>query len=160
MNSIITQLTVTENITLITLDKIPADHLQVANIFDALGQSKLNLDMISQTPPYKGYVSISFTLPDDDLFTAIQTLKAFRVAIPSLRIDINSNNVKLSLFGEKMKVTPGTAAKTMNLLAEAGIDIKLITTSEVDISYLIYTTDQQKAIETISNYYRIEPNFF
>lgn len=156
MKSVITQLTVTEHVTLITLDKIPVDSVQVAKIFEALGKSKVNIDMISQTPPYKGSISLSFTLSDDDLFGAIQTLKSFKTEIPTLRIDINSNNVKLSLFGEEMKSTPGAAAKTMNLLAEAGVDIKLITTSEVDISYLIYHTDRDKAVEQIKNYYQIQ----
>lgn len=153
MDSIITQLTVTENVTLITLHHIPFDIGEIAGIFQAIGDANLNIDMISQTVPYKGIVSLSFTLPDDDLFTAIQTLKKFKSHIPSLRMEINSGNVKLSIFGEAMKHTPGTAAKTMSLLAGARIEIQLITTSEMDISYLIYASDKNRAVRCIKEFF-------
>lgn len=150
MDKIISELTITENITLVTLENIPINDKVIANIFTSLANADLNIDMISQTSPLKGNISISFTLKDDDLFTAIQTLKIYKKDIPNLRIDVNSNNTKLSLYDDNMKFSCGVAAKTMTLLSEANIDIKMITTSEIDISYLIYASDQKIAIKILN----------
>jgi aspartokinase len=150
MDKIISKLTITENVTLVTLANIPINDRIIANIFNSLANANLNIDMISQTSPLKGKINISFTLGDDDLFTAIQTLKTYKKDIPNLRIDVNSNNTKLSLYDNNMKFSCGIAAKTMALLSEANIDIKMITTSEIDISYLIYASDQKKAIRVLN----------
>lgn len=145
MEKFITHLNVTENITSITLINIPVGHDYISRIFTCLAEKKINVDMISQTSPIKGNVNISFTLEDDDLIAAIQTLKTLKNEINSLRIEVNSNNTKFSLYCEKMPTTPGLAAKSMCLLTDNNIEIKMITTSEVDISYLLYASDQEKA---------------
>lgn len=145
MNCPISQMTITENVTLITLIDIPITQKLIAKIFVALAKKEINVDMISQTSPLKGKISLSFTIADSDLFSAIQALKDFKSIVPNLRIEVNSNNSKLSLYGEEMKTTPGTAAQTLEVLCDHNIDIIMITTSEVDISYLIYASDQEKA---------------
>ncbi|PKM95326.1 MAG: amino acid-binding protein [Firmicutes bacterium HGW-Firmicutes-1] len=141
----VTRMSLTENVTLITLIAIPTSQRVLSSIFLSLSKKEINVDMISQTSPLKGTINLSFTIPDSDLFAAIQALKEFKSSIPSLRIEVNSNNTKISLFGEGMRTTPGTAARTMQLLCENSIDIVMITTSEVDISYLIYASDQDIA---------------
>lgn len=151
MNQPITHMTVTENVTLITLISIPTSQRVLAKIFTALAQKNINVDMISQTSPLKGTINLSFTISDSDLFSAIQALKDFKSTIPSLRIEVNSNNTKISLYGEDMKITPGSAAHTMEILCDHEIDIVMITTSEVDISYLIYASDQEKAVALFEN---------
>ncbi|MBC7958232.1 MAG: ACT domain-containing protein [Vallitaleaceae bacterium] len=150
MNNPITHINITENVTLITLIDVPITQNILAKIFLALAQKNINVDMISQTSPLKGIVNLSFTLSDADLFSAIGALKDFKNVIPTLRIEVNSNNTKLSLFGESMKTTPGSAARTMELLGDNNIDIIMITTSEVDISYLIYASDQAKALSVLN----------
>lgn len=151
MDKIISKLNVTQNVTLITLANIPTDNKSIAEIFTSLANENINVDMISQTSPLKGKISISFTLQDDVLFNAIQTLKNYKQDIPSLRIDVNSNNTKISLYDPDMNQQPGIAAKTMSIMHDANIDIKMITTSEVDISYLIYASDEKKAISIFNN---------
>lgn len=151
MDKIISKLNITQNVTLITLANIPINNTSIAKIFTSLANADINVDMISQTSPLKGKISISFTLQDDVLFNAIQTLKTYKKDIPSLRIDVNSNNTKLSLYDDEMKHQPGIAAKTMSILNYNNIDIKMITTSEVDISYLIYASDEEKAILVIND---------
>ena len=140
---------------LVTINHIPSDSNSIALIFQTLADHNINIDMISQSAPIDRKVNISFSLQDEDLFTVLKTLKSFKADYEDLRIDINSNNVKISLFGEGMKTTPGTAAKTMELLAQNDIDIQLITTSEVDISYLISASDKDKAIKCFKEYFNI-----
>ncbi len=111
--------------------------------------------MISQAPPYKGAISLSFSLPSEDLVKAITELNKFKKDVPSLAIEVDAENTKISVFGKKMRDLPGVAAKLFTVLAAGGIEIKLVTTSEVDISYLIYDKDVDKAIESIKNEFNI-----
>ena len=70
-------------------------------------------------------------------------------------MEVDADNVKISVYGKKMKDIPGVAAKLFTILANGGIEVKLVTTSEVDISYLVCEKDVDKAIEAIKNEYNI-----
>lgn len=151
MKDVVTDLTITTDVTLITLENASSDVQVLTEIFNQIGE-KLNIDMISMTPPYKETISISFTVNDSDLKEAIVILNNLKKSYgESFRIDINSTNSKLSLYGETMPNTPGVFARTLTLLSEEDVEIKLITTSEVDISYLIYASDESRAVDTILN---------
>lgn len=151
MSNLISNITVTENVTLVTLIDIPVSENILSKIFAALAQKGINVDMVSQTSPLKGKLQLSFTIEDNDLFGAIDALKSFKSVVPSLRIEVNSNNTKVSLFSETMNSTPGVFATTLQLLQDNDIDIIMITTSELDISYLIYSSDQSRAIELLNS---------
>lgn len=149
----VTSLNITNNVALVTIDRIPNNIHMISEIFTTIANEKVNIDMISQTPPYGGNVNISFSLPSDMLVRVISALNKFKKKAPQLRIDVDADNTKLSIYGEEMKNIPGVAARLFTLLAEHGVEIKLVTTSEVDISYLIYEKDEDKAIEAIKKEY-------
>ncbi|TCT13094.1 aspartate kinase [Natranaerovirga pectinivora] len=155
MKPVITNLYITQNVTLITLINVPSPIDQRAKIFSALADAGINIDMVSQTTPFKEVINISFSLNDDDFFNAIQALKVFKSSIPDLRIEVNSNNTKISLFGEAMRHTTGVFAKALELLVASNVDVKIITTSESDISFLIYSSDEKKAINALTKHYNI-----
>jgi aspartokinase len=152
----VTDLNVTYNVALITVDKIPNDIKLISDIFNTIAEHNINVDMISQAPPYRGVVNLSFTIPSDDLVKAITALNKFKKSIPDLLIEIDAANTKISVYGERMKNIPGVAASLFTLLANNGIEIKLVTTSEVDISYLIYDKDVDKAINSIKKEYGLK----
>lgn len=152
----VTDISVTYNVALVTVDNLPVDMKLVSDIFNSIAGQNINIDMINQAPPYRGSVNISFTLPSDDLVRAISTLNTFKKSAPGLKIEVDAQNTKLSVFGEGMKNIPGVAAKLFTILAQNGIDIKLVTTSEVDISYLIYEKDVDTALSSIKQEFGIE----
>ncbi len=149
----VTDITITYNVALLTVDKLPNNMSLVSEIFNSIANENINIDMISQAPPYRGSINLSFSIPSDDLVKAISALNKFKKDVPNLHIEIDSDNTKLSVFGENMKNIPGVAAKLFTILAAGGIEVKLITTSEVDISYLICEKDVDKAIEAIKKEY-------
>ncbi|MDK2798506.1 MAG: hypothetical protein PWP27_617 [Clostridiales bacterium] len=154
-NQPITSLSVMSDVTLITLNNIPNQISIIADIFTAIAKEDINIDMISQTVPYGRIVNISFTLSDNDLVKAINVLGKFKKDIPELTVEVNSNNNKISIYGEAMRETPGVAAQLFSILSENNIEIKLVTTSEVDISYLIYEKDVEKAINSIKKAFNL-----
>ncbi|MBQ3378846.1 MAG: amino acid-binding protein [Clostridia bacterium] len=141
MDKILTELTGEEDITLITLHNIPADMKLMCDIFDSFSRERVVLDMISQTAPTGGHISISFTLKDDDLPRAIKIMSTFKSKLPSLRSDVNPGNAKIVFFGERMKDNYGVAAYVMRLFSDNHIMLKLITTSDNDISCLLSKDD-------------------
>lgn len=148
-NKPVTEITVTYNVALVTVDNLPNNMSLISNIFNTIAQQKINIDMISQAPPFRGSINLSFSLPSEDLVKAISALNKYKKDVPGLHIEVDADNTKLSVFGKGMKNIPGVAAKLFTLLADNGIEVKLVTTSEVDISYLVYDKDVDRAIEAI-----------
>lgn len=145
----VSNLNVTQNVAMITLDNVPNRIEVIASIFNEIAKQGINIDMISQTAPYKGNINLSFSLDEENVPKAIAALSKFKKEIPHLRIDIVSNLSKLSIYGDAMRDLPGVAASLFTTLAEAGVELKMVTTSEVDISYLIEQKDEEKAASII-----------
>ena len=152
----VTSINITYNVALVTVDNLPNNTKLISDIFNVIAQKKINIDMISQVPPFRGTISISFSLPSDDLVNALSALNRFKKDVRDLRIEIDANNTKLQVYGEGMKNIPGVAAKIFTLLADEGVEIKMVTTSEIDISYLIYEKDVDKAIQAIKREYGLK----
>jgi aspartokinase len=152
----VTNISVTYNVALVTVDNLPTNMKLISDIFSSIASEKINLDMISQAPPYRGVINISFSIFSNDLVKTLSILNRFKKSVPNLNIEVDSENTKISVFGEHMKDLPGVAANLFTILANNGVDIKLVTTSEVDISYLIYEKDVDRAIGAIKNEYNIE----
>lgn len=149
-NTAITGLAVNNDEAIITLNGVPHDIKVVAEIFQSIANAEINIDMISQTFPVNRLVSISFTLPKNDLFMASKVLDGFKKKIFTFSYEAFENISKLSVVGLGMNSQSGVAAKVFNLLAENNIPVSIVTTSEIKISYVINPDDQQKAIEAIA----------
>ena len=135
------KISVTENVTLISLNDSPADFKIVAQIFDMLSKAGIDVDMISQNPPQGKTQNLSFTVQDEDLVKVFETASKLRELHPELKLAISSGNTKISVLDEKMRNCPGVAAKVFTAIAETDAEIRMITTSEVDISVLVYSHD-------------------
>ncbi|BCI60309.1 ACT domain-containing protein [Solibaculum mannosilyticum] len=142
---------ITEDVTLITLSDSPADIHFISSIFDCIAEAKISVDMIAQSAPIGDRTSLSFTVSDDDMRKALDVVSSLRVSHPSLRPSISSGNVKVSVYSEQMRTQPGVASKVFSAAASSNVDIRLVTTSEVDISLLITKPEAEtlsKAIES------------
>lgn len=156
MDRPVTSISVTYNVALVTVDNLPNNLKLVSDIFNSIAWEKINIDMICQAPPYRGSINLSFSIPADDIVKAITALNRFKKEVPSLNIEVDADNTKISVYGENMNNIPGVAANLFTILAMDGVEIKLITTSETDISYLIYEKDVDKAINSIKREYGLK----
>lgn len=148
-NNSVTSMSTLYNVALVTVDNLPNDMLMISDIFTKIAEANINIDMISQSPPYKGRLNISFSIPTDSIAKVIVLLNTYKSSVPNLRVGIDSDSTKISVFGEAMREIPGVAARLFRLLAANEIEVKLVTTSEVDISFLIYDGDTGKTISAI-----------
>jgi aspartokinase len=155
-NKPVSNINVTYNVALVTIDKLPNDTRLISDIFNAIAKRNINIDMISQAPPFRGSVNISFSIPSSELVNALSALNEFKKTAKDLRVEVDADNTKLQVYGEGMRNLPGVAARLFTVLAGEGIEIKLVTTSEIDISYLIYEKDVDKAISAIKKEYGLQ----
>lgn len=147
----IDNITVIENVTLISINDSPADFKVVAQIFEMLSSAGIDVDMISQNPPQGKTSNLSFTVNDDDLGKVFETASKLRELHPELKLAISSGNTKISVFGEGMRNCPGVASKVFSAIAETGVEVRMITTSEVDISVLVYSHDGDAVYDALNS---------
>jgi aspartokinase len=153
--STITKLTTCEDVALITLRNSPADMRFIAKVFKTISQRGINVDMISQTAPQGSRISLSFTVPGNEMGSVLELLAILREDNPELKSDISIGNCKISIYGEAMREEPGVAAAVFEIVAGLSLDVRLITTSEIDISLLVPKSDFEAAYEAFKNAYKL-----
>jgi aspartate kinase len=112
-----------------------------AALFEPLAQANVNVDMIVQNTSHDGTTDISFTIPKSDMATAEEIVRRVADEIGAAGVETDSQIAKLSLVGAGMKTSPGIAAKMFRVLADAGVNILMISTSTIRIS-VVTTADQ------------------
>lgn len=146
----ITQIDYLEDVALVTVNNIPNLTKNVSFILNEIASRGVTVDMICQTAPYKDKINLSFTVPQDSLADVIAVTASFRSIAPDISTDLNGNNTKIILIGEGMRNTSGVAAEFFELLTEADISVKLITTGETEISCLVDIKDIDKIKNLLS----------
>ncbi len=132
-------ITVCHDVTLITLRNIPADISFIAGVFEKIAEIGTDVDMISLSPVQSSRTNLSFTIKDDDLVNILSyTSKLDDGSVKSI---VSSGNCKISVNDEKMENCPGVAAKVFSNAAKTDAEIRLITTSESQISLLVTKSD-------------------
>ena len=139
---------VVEDVTLISLLESPADITMISRVFEKIAQAGIDVDMISQSPHGKNS-TLSFTVSGEDFGRILEISSKMRELNPNLKFSVSSGNCKISVFSEAMRGCPGYSAKIFSALSKEETDIRMITTSEVDISLLITESDKDNALEAI-----------
>ena len=135
-----TVISTVNDITLVTLEGFPAKSDTIAQIFDAISQYQINIDMISMAPTHGAVTTLSFTISDNDLVDILSFVTDLKKKM-EIKVIVSSVNHKISVYDPAMKNTPGVAAKVFHALDGTDADIRLITTSEVEISLLVTEAD-------------------
>jgi aspartate kinase len=120
-----------------------------AKVFRDLARAGVNIDMIVQNVSQDGAATITFTLPKTDLPIAEPILDALSAEMGAHRVDRDPDIAKVSLIGAGMKSHPGVAADMFDALAEAGINIEIISTSSIRVSCVIRATQVERAVQAV-----------
>ncbi|MDR6976485.1 aspartate kinase [Streptomyces sp. 3330] len=135
----------------VTVVGVPDKPGEAAVIFRTISDAEINIDMIVQnvSAASTGLTDISFTLPKAEGRKAIDALEKNRAGIgfDSLRYDDQIG--KISLVGAGMKTNPGVTADFFKALADAGVNIELISTSEIRISVVTRADDVNEAVRAV-----------
>jgi aspartate kinase len=126
-------------------------------IFEPLAKAAIVVDVIVQSGSTDGGMSLSFTVPKPDLSRALELVeKILRGSFPQMKVSSESDLAKVSIVGAGMRHHPGVAARMFGVLADAGINIKLISTSEIKITVLIDASKAKLAVERLHTAFELD----
>jgi aspartate kinase len=141
----------------IVLTRVPDKPGAVSAIFTPLAEAAINVDMIIQNVGRdKGETDVTFTVPQADLARAQALLEDRREAIGFNRIITDSKVAKISVVGVGMRSHAGVAATMFRALADRGINVQAISTSEIKISVLIDEDETELAVRVLHTAYGLD----
>lgn len=144
----------------ILISNLPDIPGTAANLFGALAKHEISVDMIIQSLASNGTNSIAFTIDSGDIDESLEILKDYTKNFENCEILIDNDIAKVSIVGAGMVDRPGIAADMFRSLAENGINIKMISTSEIKISCLVEKANANKAIKSLCKEFGLESKEF
>ncbi len=155
-NKTITGLTSTKNDAKVTLVGVKDKPGVAASVFKPLSQNYINVDMVVQTSSSNNReTDITFTIKSDDLSKTLRLIKQNK-KIKYRDLIVNKNVSKVSIIGVGMITTPGVTYRMFQTLANKGINILVISTSEIKISVLIGKKFIKKAISALHKEFKLD----
>ncbi|MFM5954446.1 MAG: aspartate kinase [Novosphingobium sp.] len=156
-SQLITGIAADKNEAKVILNRVPDRPGAVATIFGPLAAANINVDMIIQNVGRdKGETDVTFTVPSADLLRAQTLLEAQKEAIGFNRIITDGKVAKISVVGVGMKSHAGVAATMFRAMADRGINIQAISTSEIKVSVLIDEDETELAVRVLHSAYGLD----
>jgi aspartate kinase len=140
-------------VTLLDVPDVPGTSLE---IFSPIAQRNVTVDMIVQDVGTQGRANISFTVPKNELGLTLEAVTPVCQKLPGVRLLWDDQAAKVSVVGLGMARQTGVAATMFSALAEAGINIQMITTSEIKISVLVDRHEAQTALRAVHQAFRLD----
>lgn len=129
----------------------------LSRLFNLLAEYQINIDIIiNQSIHGEERTNISFSLDTDDLDKALQVLDEHKDQLGYQDIVYEREMAKVSIVGAGMISNPGVAAQMFQCLAEAGIEIKMVSTSEIKVSCVVPRQDMVKAVQTLHSAFGLD----
>ena len=142
----------------ITVAGVPNHPGRAAMVFQTIAAAGANIDMIVQNIPVADptRANITFTIPEADAQVALDALESAKEEIGFKEVRYNPNIGKLSLVGTGMRTNPGVAARLFAALSEAGINIDLISSSEIRLSIVTKLGDLDRAVAVVHSAFGLD----
>ncbi len=151
----VTGIAVSDKVVMVSIRKIPYASKITADLFKELAKNEVNVDVINQNPSSGGYMNIAFTASADDLDAINEVLDNFKSNYPKANILKVDDVVKISLVGSAMRTQSGIAAEAFELLANNGLEFRLVTTSEISISYTFDKAHKDAVVHAFAKHFGV-----
>lgn len=148
-NLIVRGIAFEDSITRVTIFGLTGRLTSLSTIFTTLAEQHLNVDIIIQSITDTGTTNLTFSIKESDVSDVLTVLESNKKELQFERIETESNLAKVSIVGSGMVSNPGVAAKMFAILADAGIQVKMVSTSEIKVSTVIPDKDMVQAVETL-----------
>ena len=137
----------------ITVVGVPDEPGVAFRVFSVLGKAKINVDIILQSAGRDGANDISFTVAEEDADAALKALEEAAESIGCERISVDRAAAKVSVVGAGLMNAPGMAVKMFEALAAVGVNIQMISSSEIKLSAVIDRADADRAVQAVHEKY-------
>src|SRR3954468_17104750 len=139
----------------VTIEAVPDQPGIAARIFRSLANEGANVDMIVQNVSADGRTDVSFTLPKEDLPRVEPVLAHIAADVGGKGFSTDAEIAKVSLVGAGMKTHPGVVADMFDALAEASINIEIISTSSIRISCVVRASEVERAVRVLHDRFHL-----
>ncbi|PLR77729.1 aspartate kinase [Bacillus sp. V3-13] len=138
-----------DEITRMTVFGLSNSLTSLATIFSTLAKHRINVDIIIQSTTSADTTNLSFSIKSEDFQEALQVLADNKGVLNYERIESEAGLAKVSIVGSGMISNPGVAAEMFEVLAASGIQIKMVSTSEIKVSAVVEEQQMLKATEAL-----------
>lgn len=145
-----------KNQTKVVVNELPDQPGAAAKIFQTLSEAKVNVDMIVQNVGREGVANLTFTVASDEAYKAERSVQACLESIGRGRVELADRMAKVSVVGIGMRSHSGVASTMFTALAENGINIQLISTSEIKISVAVDLEQADEAVRVIHQSFELD----
>jgi len=152
---VVSGITYNKNEAKISVVRIPDRPGVAAKLFLPLTEADINVDMIVQNISHDGYTDMTFTVPRVDYEKALTLIKGTAHGLDAQDVIGTTDIAKVSIVGAGMKSHAGVASKTFDTLAAEGINLQVISTSEIKISCVINEEHTEKAVRALHNAFEL-----
>ena len=114
-----------------------------------MARAHVNVDIILQSVGRDGTKDITFTVPEDSGADAVEALRDYCARVGAKELRYDTDCAKISIVGAGMETHEGVAAKMFEALADAHVNIEMISTSEIKVSVLIARNDADRAVAAV-----------
>jgi len=153
---IIRSVTYTTDEAKVTIRGVPDRPGVAAEVFSALAEAHVNVDMIIQNSSEEGHTDISCTIPGEDSAAADRVLQDLVKDLGAKGFSSNEAIAKVSVIGAGMRTNPGVAAKMFRSLADLGINLDMISTSPIKISVVMQRGRADEAVRTLHTVFGLD----
>ncbi|MBU9710952.1 aspartate kinase [Evansella tamaricis] len=136
-------------VTKITIERLPNRYHSMSDVFSALADSDIDVDIIIQQMTGENELNVSFSIHSHKLQEALQILETNSERLGYKQIRFEEGLAKVSIVGSGMISNPGVAANMFKALSDEEILIKMVSTSEIKVSTVVPEVDMVKAVETL-----------
>jgi aspartate kinase len=144
------------NVAKVTLVEVPDRPGVAAHVFDPLAEAGINVDMIVQNIGHGGATDLSFTVPRIELAKVKRILDPISRELGFRELTTDSSVAKVSIVGAGISNAPGYAARMFRCLADAGVNIEMISTSEIRITTIIAEDALETALRALHDAFELE----
>ncbi|MCL6460150.1 MAG: aspartate kinase [Gorillibacterium sp.] len=145
-----------KNVARISILGVPERPGQLATVFSALANEKIDVDIIVQSGVVQGQAEFSFSLSSADLDRAVAVIESTHSIVGFRELTSENNLVKVSIVGAGMVSTPGVAAKMFTTISNLGISINMVSTSEIKTSCVIDGSRLNEVIQALHTAYGLD----
>jgi aspartate kinase len=140
----------------ITVAGVPDRPGVSAALFRPLADRRINVDMIVQNTSHDGKTDISFTVPKSDLSLALEVCGPVCAEVEAQSVTSDSSIARVSIVGAGMRTNPGVSAKMFETLANAGVNIEMISTSTIRLSCVIKADMVEPAVQALHTAFNLD----
>ncbi|WP_413379244.1 aspartate kinase [Alkalihalobacillus sp. 1P02AB] len=143
------------DVTKVTVAGLPNEMNTLAKLFSTLSKHFINVDIIVQNETDAEHVTISFTVTQSTLKDTLVALEKAQNELKYENVQYETGLAKVSIVGSGMVSNPGVAAQMFDVLAEEGIAIKMVSTSEIKVSTVVSEDDMVLAVEVLHEAFKL-----